>query len=165
MRAKLVLSHGRYLTGNEWMNEANGSLTSIAIKNLPKHFVLSGERHALPLSLVLNNCVCLDVSISESQPTGVQILPIFLWIFILVKLQKKKDGFCWAAEQIIPWLLFWVCIADCTYFPHFFHAWHLEIVPLLPLGCWAFCVSQPPLMLYFSLKITVIITQLFSDQV
>lgn len=91
MRAKLVLSHGRYLTGNEWMNEANGSLTSIAIKNLPKHFVLSGERHALPLSLVLNNCVCLDVSISESQPTGVQILPIFLWIFILMKLKKKRE--------------------------------------------------------------------------
>lgn len=33
-----------------------------------------------------------------------------------------------------------------------------------PLGDWAFCVSHPPLMLYFSLKITVIITPLFSDR-
>lgn len=167
MRAKLVLSRGRCSTGDEWMNEANGSLTSIAIKNLLKHFVLSGERHALPLSLVLNNCVCLDVrAFLNPGPLGSKFYQFFsefssLWNFF-------KKGFCfffWAVEQIIPQLLFWVCVAYCTHFQHFFRAWHLEIFSFLPWGCWAFCVSQPPLMLSFSLKITVIITQLFSDQV
>lgn len=87
MRAKLVLSRGRCSTGDEWMNEANGSLTSIAIKNLLKHFVLSGERHALPLSLVLNNCVCLDVrAFLNPGPLGSKFYQFFsefssLWNF------------------------------------------------------------------------------------
>lgn len=121
--------------------------------------VLSGERHA-SASVLGPEWLCL------SSYDGFFMLvhwcpnaPRFSLNFHLCEIKRL---FFWAAERIVPWLLLWVCIAGCTDFRQFYHAWHY--FPYALGGSWAFSVSHPPLMLYFSLKITVIITPLFSDR-